>query len=420
MKKGIKILGLLIIVIAFLSILLVQAESNPPSENQTPLPKLIAQYVAADNDGNRMELLTEIKKSDVIKSDEVKKWYKIIWDNINKKAKCGKYPETILNSKQYQLKYFINGKPAGKASSLIIYLHGGGNVSGINDQGWAQAKDLVKQLRIPAGLVPRVLDDNSPVGWAETSGILSVIEMLKEFKRTYPVDTNQVYLGGYSMGGWGTPIVGAINADYFAGLFGFGGGTDGNNAKAIMHSLYNTPISINIGQQDTDFDRLETSRMMRDALKELQAEKPKGYVFEYKEYPGQGHFVPGAKEHSETGKWLQQFKRNPYPSIVAWTPLDKFKKYFYWLKIDKPFRGVTINAEIKADNRIEITTQNVGGITVFLNEKLVNLSKPVTVVVNGTEKFSGKVEYSLSALLETLTEKEDANMYFTARVDIAN
>lgn len=393
-------------------------EKKPGEEKPKDMTDLIKQYVLDEKASKQAEALTEIMKSDTIKPDEINKWVKCVLDYTAKRPKCGKLPSPVLNSKLYPMKYFVGGKPGKKATALLVYMHGGGNMMDINDLGWDQAKGFLSDLGIPVGIAPRVLDDTSAVGWAEPDSLTAMIEMIKEFKRTYSVDTNQIYIGGYSMGGWGAPIVGAVHADYFAGVFGFGGGTDGNSAKNIMSNFYNLPISINIGQQDEDFGRLETCRMMRDALKELQQENPKAYKYEYKEYPGQGHFVPSPKDHADVGKWMKQSKRDPYPKTIVWRPLGNTKKYFYWLKVPNASLGMSIKAEITKENYIEITGNNLSTFTVFLNSEMVDLAKPVTVAVNKTEKFTGIVNYSLSAIVETLAEKEDKNMYFTARIDI--
>ena len=46
-------------------------------------------------------------------------------------------------------------------------------------------------------------------------------------------------------------------------------------------------------------------------------------------------------------------------------------------------------AEVTGPNRIEVRTDRVRQYTLFLNEDLVDLSKPVVVITNGQASFEG-------------------------------
>ena len=48
-------------------------------------------------------------------------------------------------------------------------------------------------------------------------------------------------------------------------------------------------------------------------------------------------------------------------------------------------------AEITGPNRIEVQTDRVRQYTLFLNEDLVDLSKPIVVTTNGQVSFEGAV-----------------------------
>ena len=95
-----------------------------------------------------------------------------------------------------------------------------------------------------------------------------------------------------------------------------------------------------------------------------------------------------------------------------------------------------------ADNVITLTVQNVeyttieeiygipmmfskkyapatkGNVTLFLNEQLFDLDKPVKVVVNGKEAYNGMVEPSLKAMAESCAEYFDPERVFPASVDV--
>jgi hypothetical protein len=95
-----------------------------------------------------------------------------------------------------------------------------------------------------------------------------------------------------------------------------------------------------------------------------------------------------------------------------------------------------------ADNVITLTVQNVeyttieeiygipmmfskkytpatkGNVTLFLNEQLFDLDKPVKVVVNGKEAYNGMVKPSLKAMAESCAEYFDPERVFPASVDV--
>ncbi len=59
-----------------------------------------------------------------------------------------------------------------------------------------------------------------------------------------------------------------------------------------------------------------------------------------------------------------------------------------------------------------------GAFTLYLDETLVNLKRPVTVRVNGREVFKGRVRLSRSNLLESLATFADPQRIFPAAVTV--
>ena len=59
-----------------------------------------------------------------------------------------------------------------------------------------------------------------------------------------------------------------------------------------------------------------------------------------------------------------------------------------------------------------------GRITVFLNEELFDLERPVRIVVNGKEVFNAVVKPTLKAMVESCAEYFDPERLFPASVDV--
>ena len=59
-----------------------------------------------------------------------------------------------------------------------------------------------------------------------------------------------------------------------------------------------------------------------------------------------------------------------------------------------------------------------GNVTIYLNEKMFDLTKPVKVILNGKEIFNGMVGTSLKAMVESCAIYYDPERLFPASIDI--
>jgi hypothetical protein len=82
---------------------------------------------------------------------------------------------------------------------------------------------------------------------------------------------------------------------------------------------------------------------------------------------------------------------------------------------DRPFG--TLRAEAKG-NRIEVTCLGIWSFEVWLSPRLVDLAKPVEIVVNGKTAFSGTVAPDLRFMLERAAEDGDRSAIWWARVPV--
>jgi pimeloyl-ACP methyl ester carboxylesterase len=278
----------------------------------------------------------------------------------------------------------------------------------------------VKHRDAPFDLIamPRAWNDKTGAGWILESGPVIVDAMLREILRAYPVDTNRVYLQGYSMGGYGTSYIGALHPDRFAALgvcaAGYGGGEQPAN-------LLHVPLAVHIGKNDLQSDHIGTARKLRDLVRQASQEMPGGYELHYEEYPT-GHQLPDSAQR-ECFRWMKAFVRDPNPKHLVWKPFTStryptYKNHFYWLHLAEPRNGMRIEAHIE-DNRITLATDGgVRGLSLLLNDKLVDPSRPVIVKENGRLAFKGKPGASLTALVTSYVAKEDAAMIYPYRIEL--
>jgi hypothetical protein len=81
-------------------------------------------------------------------------------------------------------------------------------------------------------------------------------------------------------------------------------------------------------------------------------------------------------------------------------------------------RYAKLEAAVAGPNRIEVRTQRVRRYTLYLNDALVDLSRPVTIVTNGTTSFEGAVTPSTRTLLREARLRQDPRMLFPATVSV--
>jgi hypothetical protein len=114
------------------------------------------------------------------------------------------------------------------------------------------------------------------------------------------------------------------------------------------------------------------------------------------------------------------FNRNDW--FQAWQAITPGKDRRLYFRHGTGYMVVFANA-MRADltisnNRIDVTTDNVESFRVYLNDQMVDLSRPVTVVVNKKGKFEGIVKTSMDEMLKDQLFLGRGWRYFSAGLDI--
>ena len=116
---------------------------------------------------------------------------------------------------------------------------------------------------------------------------------------------------------------------------------------------------------------------------------------------------------------MRDFTRNPLPQRVIWDLNTRAEmretQSFYYLSAPLSAKG-TLRVSLLGDNRIEIDTSEFEGeFDIYLNEDMIDFSRPVTFLINGRE-ISVEVKPSLEILKATTLERGDKNYQFEAKV----
>ncbi len=306
--------------------------------------------------------------------------------------------------------YKIYGKPGPRGYPLFISLHGGGAAPArVNDTQWENQKRLYRP-RQGVYLVPRA-PTNTWNLWHQAHidpMFRRLIENLIVFEN---VDPDRVYLLGYSAGGDGVYQLAPRMADSFAAASMMAGHP--NETSPL--GLRNLPFSLHVGAEDAAYDRNKVARRWIEHLARLRRRDPGGYEHWGKIYPGKGHWL-----HLEDAKalpWMARFRRNRFPDRVVWKQDDVTHARFYWLAVppkDKKPRSLIVVR--RKGQRFTIESSDVSRLGLLLNDEFVDLDRPVEVVFKDRVLYRGKPARTIVTVAETLRDRGDPRMVFSARV----
>jgi hypothetical protein len=124
---------------------------------------------------------------------------------------------------------------------------------------------------------------------------------------------------------------------------------------------------------------------------------------------------------------LRSNRPDPIFNRVDWVqvyqPLSTGKEKSYFLrrgtgKLTVDENALSVQAALTTPNKIEAKTENVQTLRFYLNDQMVDLAKPVTVVINGKTRFEGMVTPSIDEMLKDQIFLGRGWRYFTAVLDI--
>ena len=327
--------------------------------------------------------------------------------------------------------YYLAG--AGNGKGIFVGLHGGG--AGVGDGRTAQSQWGAATGKGLIGVFPTANLPERDTTWQSPEVEAFVLNVIRELKRTFRIDTNRIYLAGHSLGGSGTWQIGLKNADLFAavspnagGCHGVPTGEEGVNALpgGYVANLFDTPIFFTHHDLDPQVD-VKDSRAAARELDELEKAHPGGYEHVYIEGQGRNHGFPAGGDPSKIIAWMTRHERDPYPKKIVWEPNFPAEKghpgkhLFFWLRKRPAFKTVGRNTRIVAtreEYRIEVKATMANDISILLSQEMYDGNRPLTVVLNGETKFEGFPSIDPRALLESILENIDPEQVFLYRVDL--
>ncbi|QDU67555.1 PHB depolymerase family esterase [Engelhardtia mirabilis] len=253
---------------------------------------------------------------------------------------------------------------------------------------WLSTGAATEAVIVAVHMPPDVSDWTNAVN--EAGGLQSVMVAMGSALRTYSVDSNRVYLAGKGAGVAVVAEVASLFPDRFAAVVGRAGDVGATPAENFS-TIATLWISGSSGADS-----------FAEAIGKL------GY---------ENCTVEGSTDAAGAWIWLSGQRRSANPTKVSFTPRTDFSTGCFWINaegVDTDVEGTSVIAEADRESNT-ITLQVVGmtRVTVYLNDRLVDLDRPVRVVLNGVEHET-QLERKLNLLLDRVYRSGDPGRIYTA------
>ena len=386
---------------------------------------------AAWCDANR-----ELNEQKLAKPEDLQKGVKASWN----------LPEALEKDAVMPYYYGLKGSAAGKLP-LFLYLHG----SGPKAQEWSTGLILGNRFQDGPSLyfIPQIPNEGDYYRWWQVAKQFAWEKLIRQACVDGKVDANRIYIFGISEGGYGSQRLASFYADYWAAAGPMAGGEPLKNAP--VENCANIGFSFLTGADDTGFYRNTLTSYTQVAFDSAQLARPldadKHPLFQHRI-----NLLPGMQHHIKydlTTPWLKKFVRNPYPKTVLWEDYEmdgRHRSGFYNLQVltspseNRTFYEMNLHNNVVTINIKEVEYAAVekdknwgiemrfnrsykeakgGQLRIYLNNELIDLNKPVTVIVNGKERLRKNVQANLRDMINSCTEYFDPYRVYPTSIDIS-
>ncbi len=213
--------------------------------------------------------------------------------------------------------------------------------------------------------------------------LAEVTECLDLAKSIFPIDSDRVFLTGFSMGAIATFEIGLSRPDIWAGCIPVCGRIE--NFELIPNGQ-NLPFWIHTGSLDSVVD----PNNAREAYKKAVV---LGFEhWRYTEHKNLGHSF--SINWPDVEKWMLAQKRNTALKKIHFYTQRQDNLKSYWLEVlekKTPASPACLNAQIE-NNTISVQTKNIADYILELNENLLDTSASIQIIENGITIFTGNLK----------------------------
>ena len=377
----------------------------------------------------------ELQEQKLAKPEDLQKGVKSAWN----------LPEALEKDAIMPYYYGVKGSGVGKLP-LFLYLHG----SGPKAQEWSTGLILGNRFEDAPSLyfIPQIPNEGDYYRWWQVAKQFAWEKLIRQALVEGNVDANRLYVFGISEGGYGSQRLASFYADYWAAAGPMAGGEPLKNAP--VENCANIGFSFLTGADDTGFYRNILTYYTQIAFDTAQLERPLDadkrplFVHRINLLSGMQHHI----KYDLTTPWLKNFVRNPYPKTVLWEDYEmdgRHRSGFYNLQVlsspseNRTYYEMNIHHNVVKINIKEVeytavekdkqwgiemrfnrsyTDAKGGKLRIYLNNELVDMNKPVTIIVNGKELYRKKVKANLRDMINSCTEYFDPYRVYPASIEV--
>lgn len=338
---------------------------------------------------------------------------------------------------------YKGGEPPVGGYPLYLYLHG----SGEKNSEWATGLRICGAFDDASSVyfIPQIPNMGDYYRWWQKSKQFAWEKMLRLAFVSGKINPDRVYFFGISEGGYGSQRLASFYADYLAAAGPMAGGEPLKNAP--VENCRNIAFSLRTGAQDYGFYRDKLTRYTKEEFERCRQLYPEGFLHWIELIPGMGHGI----DYAPTTPWLKQHVRNPFPKFVSWENFEmdgQYRKGFYnlfvkersnedeqsrtYYELDIEGNELALKVDLVSYETTETDSNwgialkfrkvyrpaDRGKVVIFLHEKLVDLSRKVTLTVNGKKVFQGKVKPQLKHIVNSCALFFDPQRLYPAAIEV--
>ncbi len=224
--------------------------------------------------------------------------------------------------------------------------------------------------------------------WSGEKGVFDVMSGFSIVTQTFAIDYDRVFLVGSGKGFQAAAATVNAFPHLFAGLIG-----RGEIADAGAQNLRNLPSLLT-----TDG---EGAQAFKKRIEELEFGNCQ---------------VAANGGPAEIVAWIQDRRRDAYPAHLSFAPTLQSSRGAHWIRLDRMSvqEGPRVDVKVdRASNTITVDAQKVGVIEINFNDLIVDLSKPVKVVVNGAV-HEGVPPRNRRTMIDLVYDQGDWGRVFTS------
>ena len=253
----------------------------------------------------------------------------------------------------------------------------------------------------------------------------AVLNSLRDACRRFSIDTDRVYLSGYSIGGDAAWDIGLAHPDLWAGVIPISAQSDkycnfySENAKYV-------PFYVILGE-------LDGSKINKNAM-DLDRYLKRAYDATLVEYQGRGH-DDFHEEILRIFDWMARFHRNFFPREFACYTMRDWDCFFWWIELDglppktqvdpehwppsARMRPAQIKGKITGNN-ISVVAPNAQA-SIWLSPQMIDFKQRSSITVNGQPIYAKEsfLQPEVRTMLEDVRTRGDRQHPFWLRLDSA-